>query len=245
MTDQLYIGCSGVDVLQWQNFLFSKGFLKIDECDMQYGQRTATATEAWQRSEGLLDDGIVGKISRSRAFPATVKSALKESSKHRVGRIAEKALEFGFALEGLKEDGNNRGKLIDKWNEDLGVAKGSPWCVSFPQQMWKLAAEFFKTPDILKPDTASVFYLWNHIPDSWKIPADKGQRGDLGVMAISHLVMCVANCGDGYYETLEGNTGKAGEREGKYVRHKTKANGEARKCSQFLGWIRVPEEIKA
>jgi hypothetical protein len=237
VTSTLYRGCQGVDVLTLQKLL---GI----EADGDFGPKTEAAVKAFQTKHGLIADGMVGPVTWSKLHPNYTKSVLTRAEKYKPGPVAEKAIEIALSYEGLKEEHGNRGALIDQWNADLGIDPGAPWCLSAIQQWFKLASRFSGKPDILKPDVAHCFTLWSKVPDAWKVKNTEGQRGDIGVLAISHVAIVLKNCGNGFYETIEGNTGIKGEREGKYVRRKTEENKEARKWSAFLGFIRIPEPWK-
>lgn len=56
----------GDAVFLWQNFLVGKGLL--DQADGIFGQGTEDATKAYQRSQGLEDDGVVGGSTYGKAL---------------------------------------------------------------------------------------------------------------------------------------------------------------------------------
>lgn len=60
-------GSEGKEVKRWQNFLIGQGHLRA-RADGDFGPLTEKATKAFQRSQGLSSDGIVG--------PQTLGSAL-------------------------------------------------------------------------------------------------------------------------------------------------------------------------
>lgn len=49
----LFLGCTGYDVLCLQNFLKARGHLQIDETTTYFGTKTLSAVSAFQRSNGL------------------------------------------------------------------------------------------------------------------------------------------------------------------------------------------------
>ena len=59
-------GNKGDAVFLWQNFLVGKGLL--DQADGIFGQNTEDATKAYQRSQGLEDDGIVAGKTYGKAL---------------------------------------------------------------------------------------------------------------------------------------------------------------------------------
>lgn len=59
-------GNIGDAVFLWQNFLVGKGLL--EQADGIFGQDTEDATKAYQRSQGLKDDGVVGGETYGKAL---------------------------------------------------------------------------------------------------------------------------------------------------------------------------------
>lgn len=84
---------------------------------------------------------------------------------------------------GVREEppGSNRGKLIDKWNQQAGVPMGSAWCMSFAHAMfnacgvvlggWASVGNFLAWADahgyeVVRPWRGClVCYLWD--ADNW------------------------------------------------------------------------------
>lgn len=61
---------------------------------------------------------------------------------------------------GVREEGDNRGAMIDLWNKYNGVPAGSPWCLSMIQYLAQQVDHELGTKRKL-PQTASVIDLWN------------------------------------------------------------------------------------
>lgn len=59
-------GQSGPEVTQWQHFLLGRGLAVIADGD--FGTKTKTATEAFQREVGLTPDGVVGRMTLAKAI---------------------------------------------------------------------------------------------------------------------------------------------------------------------------------
>lgn len=57
---------TGPDVLSWQKFLNEQGF-SVGDFDGKFGPRTKAATQNYQRSEALDDDGVAGPVTLGRA----------------------------------------------------------------------------------------------------------------------------------------------------------------------------------
>lgn len=67
-------GSKGEAVYIWQCYLKEQGYnlgttgAKKDGCDKDFGDKTKTATIAWQKANGLQQDGEVGEKSWGKAF---------------------------------------------------------------------------------------------------------------------------------------------------------------------------------
>jgi chitodextrinase len=61
----LGLGDKGIEVYALQQFLYDRGFLKVEPVG-EYGKRTAQAVVAFQRSVGLEPVGYVGSLTRAR-----------------------------------------------------------------------------------------------------------------------------------------------------------------------------------
>jgi hypothetical protein len=59
-------GSKGDAVFLWQNFLVGKGIL--DQADSIFGEDTENATKAYQRQQGIKDDGVVGSNTYGKAL---------------------------------------------------------------------------------------------------------------------------------------------------------------------------------
>ena len=237
MNQTLKLGCeSGLDVMTWQKILVRDG--APIEVDCQFGQKTHDATIWWQKSHKLVADGVVGPVTWAAAVPEMALRSARKAAAFKNSLVSEKAIEIAITREGYREEGNNRGEYIDSINKDLGVPEGSPWCMSFVQSCFKLAAKLIGQADTLKPDTASCFGLWDNLGKGpcEKIGARYGMRGDVAIFSFSHTGIVLSYNGAGVYETIEGNTGANGEREGKYVARKQ------RKWTEIRGFVRVPDQ---
>ena len=65
----LRLGSEGSDVQRWQNFLIGQGHLR-SVADADFGPLTAHATKAFQRSQGLTADALVGPATLGKALTA-------------------------------------------------------------------------------------------------------------------------------------------------------------------------------
>lgn len=64
---QLEKGCIGDDVKSWQSIINGRGFV-CGEADGDFGTKTDKATKAFQKANGLDDDGVVGRLTWGAAL---------------------------------------------------------------------------------------------------------------------------------------------------------------------------------
>lgn len=62
----LKVGSTGPKVVEWQMFLKQAGFFTAGVAPV-FGPKTYAATKAFQRTQGIDDDGIVGPVTKSAA----------------------------------------------------------------------------------------------------------------------------------------------------------------------------------
>lgn len=160
---------------------------------------------------------------------------------------------------GLAEEGDNRGQMIERFLAEVRQPPGMPWCAAFVHHVgywshydhvmgigsWPLPAtascwelgEYARTRGILKKDPreGDVFLAWNK---------------DLKRFAHTGIVVAVERSipfGEDVVHhciTIEGNTNKAGEREGRYTlqrnRRLSTLNGD-----RVIRWMDLEAREKA
>jgi peptidoglycan hydrolase-like protein with peptidoglycan-binding domain len=114
-------GEKGDAVFLWQNFLVGKGFL--DEADGVFGGNTEKATKAYQFSQGLPDDGVVGGMTYGRALSQGL-AAVEFSSEFPpkpmfmplVGTADRQSIfgEFDFEIQSLPSNRENI-RILGNW----------------------------------------------------------------------------------------------------------------------------------
>ena len=127
---------------------------------------------------------------------------------------------------GEREEGNNSGDAVEKYQAATWLPIGSwPWCAAFV--CWCFREALDKKPsNIKRPRTASAWDFENWAKkEGIKLikPANgsKVRRGDILVYTFSHIGIAVGDEQlDGKVDTVEGNTNKAGAREGDGVYRK-------------------------
>jgi peptidoglycan hydrolase-like protein with peptidoglycan-binding domain len=231
-------------IWRMQYALQKAGYLPKDTPDTNYvtgyfTKATDAAVRKFQKDKGLKTDGAYGPLTQAQLLPLDTRLDTYVQNRHEPGPIAAKAIETALTYEGHREvDGPNRSVFIDACNRRLGVPLGSPWCMSFVQEVFLRAANVLGVPDPLQPNTAGVLDLWHRVPQSWKLPNTEGGRGDIMIMDFGggkgHTGI-VLGYEAGYYLTIEGNTNDEGSRDGDLVARKR------RKYSAIKGFVRVPE----
>ena len=141
------------------------------------------------------------------AVPAT-------ASARDIGAIRERAVRWAIAHSGLHERGTtNRSPRIDRWERDMGIRIGQPWCGAFVHQAF-LRAGLRLSARLIDPDRSYRDAQANrrHLR---AIPIRSVRRGDLlffafrpGLLA-SHFALVRSRPRDGRVPTVEGNVSNA------------------------------------
>jgi hypothetical protein len=139
---------------------------------------------------------------------------------------------------GQRESGNNGGAAVRKYQGATWYAPGEwAWCAAFVCWCFQKAQE--DSPIAMERPTtpgAWAFEKWARKAGAELIkPASETEvrRGDIVIYTFSHIGIAVADESDGRVDTVEGNTNKAGSREGDGVYKKS------RKKSQIRSIIRL------
>lgn len=152
-------------------------------------------------------------------------------------RLGQECLKIARSYVGMKEQGRNRGPLIDKFNRTAGVELGSPWCATSASY---IIGQACYATGILRPlpGFASCARILQQARELGLVVAPSNCRpGDLFVYVNSdgtgHMGWIASHPTEGKVTTLEGNTNPGGERDGDgfYERRRT--------VSGFDGVIRV------
>jgi hypothetical protein len=149
--------------------------------------------------------------------------------------ISELALQYAISQLGQCEapKGSNKGPMVDKYLESVGLKPGYAWCQGFVRWCYEQAANELKVknPVVL---TAGVRDCWNKTPQSAKrmsveiirrpeliMPGNQGIMFTGGTRGHTFLIEKVdASTGAVYVHTIEGNSNDDGSREGyEVVRH--------------------------
>jgi hypothetical protein len=151
--------------------------------------------------------------------------------------LAEKLVQIASEEIGTTEVGNtNCGPQVNKYKAAtvLPADEPWPWCAAFVcwviRESMRVMGEV-ETKTFKRPRTASAFNFinWSLAQDNTtstlakNISAKSITSGDIIVFKFSHIGIATSGCDDeGNFSTIEGNTDKAGSREGGGVYAKTR-----------------------
>jgi cell wall-associated NlpC family hydrolase len=131
-----------------------------------------------------------------------------------MARVRDRAVRWAVAHAGLRERGTtNRSAQIDRWERDMRIRIGQPWCGAFVHQAF-LRAGVRLSARLIDPDR-SYRDAKAHRRGLRAIPIRSVRRGDLlffafrpGLLA-SHLAVVRGRPRDGRAATVEGNVSNA------------------------------------
>lgn len=124
---------------------------------------------------------------------------------------------------GVNEKGNNKGKEVEKYLRSTGLGGGYPWCAAWVNYLHKVTGR--PTPDDKQAWSPAWFPSERVILKRGVVEGTSAQPGDVfGIYfsskeRIAHVGL-IEKKQNGYYITIEGNTNKAGAREGDGVYRK-------------------------
>jgi peptidoglycan hydrolase-like protein with peptidoglycan-binding domain len=224
-------GDSGTDVVkQVQARLDDVGCGPLTS-DGIFGADTETSVKLFQTRRNLRADGVVGPLTWSELFA----SAPEVIDQPPAGLLAA-ALDIALAQEGVRESARNRGEKVDEYIKSVGLNPSGQfaWCQAFVFWCFEQAA---KNLSVQNPcvKTAGVLDHWNKASPIVRVYSERafddprvirpgaifivdhgGGKGHTGI---------VTNVVDGQIGTIEGNTNKAGSREGDGVYEKLRPIG--------------------
>jgi hypothetical protein len=140
--------------------------------------------------------------------------AAAPASARDMGKVRERAVRWAVAHAGLHERGTtNRSAQIDRWERDMGIRIGQPWCGAFVHQAF-LRAGVRLSARLIDPDR-SYRDAQAHRRGLRAIPIRSVRRGDLlffafrpGLLA-SHFALVRSRPRGGRVATVEGNVSNA------------------------------------
>jgi peptidoglycan hydrolase-like protein with peptidoglycan-binding domain len=200
------------------------------EADGVFGGRTRSAVLLFQTRYDLLPDGIVGPLTWEVLFrQAPVEVAVPPTP------LLAAAVEAARGQRHVRETGPNRGPEVDEYLRAVGLdpAQGAyAWCIAFLYWCFREAARALDTANPCVR-TAGVLNHWVRAPAGARIAAADAldepslvRPGAIFVIDHGHglghagLVTAVVS---GTIKTIEGNTNRAGSREGDGVYDKQRS----------------------
>jgi hypothetical protein len=149
----------------------------------------------------------IALLAGCSALPAT-------ASARDMGKVRARAVSWAVAHAGLQERGStNRSPQIDRWERDMGIRIGQPWCGAFVHQAF-LRAGVRLSARLIDPDR-SYRDAQAHRRGLRAISIRNVRRGDLlffafrpGLLA-SHFAIVRSRPRGGRVATVEGNVSNA------------------------------------
>lgn len=240
----LVLGDKGDQVITLQRRLIELGYA-AGSPDGIFGPSVDGAVRSFQGDHGLLVDGQVGPKTQAALASATKNPAPVPTPTPQPidGNALVKAMiAHALTFEGVHEQGGyNRGPMVDKWNEAIGVPHGSSWCMSFAEAMIKDTADMNKTKSKVYR-SAGCADVWAHTPAELKHSKDP-KPGDLVIWKHSkggggHVGIVIEQVNQNTIKTIEGNTSSASHVEsngdGVYVKNRSLAGSGDMKIVGFV-----------
>ncbi len=146
----------------------------------------------------------------------------------------------------VREHGFNKGKEVEMFQKAVdGVASGEPWCMAFVQfvakQVMAQVGSLKSKGKLVQSEHCMT--VWNKTEEK-----NKSQVGGKGMIAIwrhgqgpSGHTGFAQDAGTVYFNTIEGNTNKAGSREGDgvYEKKRLMVGGKMK----LMGFVDLPQII--
>lgn len=162
-----------------------------------------------------------------------------------MSKLPKSLAQIAVAEIGVEEvDGTNCGPRVNEYKAatNLPPKEPWPWCAAFVcwcvREAMK-ATDTKETKTFKRPTTAGA---WDF--ENWSLRQDNStqtkkphngdiKKGDIVVFTFSHIGIAIADAKDGFVETCEGNTDKAGSREGGGVFSKQRKLTQVRSRIRF------------
>lgn len=177
--------------------------LSLDVNNANFGNETEKAVKQFQKSRGLIQDGVVGPVTWDALYNQSTCNCETKSP------LINEVVALMASQVGVKEaTGKNDGVEVEQYLKAVGLGKGFAWCQAFVFWAFHKASVKLGIPNPA-PKTAGVLDNWNK-SKQYQVP--KGQRpqvGDIFVMdfgkGAGHTGIVTDVIGTKIY-TIEGNT---------------------------------------
>jgi hypothetical protein len=186
---------------------------QLDKAKRRYDKDQHSDTKhLYQRAKERLDESIkelkTAQDAVAKLSPEPLRIRAYNAAKHLVGV--------------MEQGGNNQGPMVTKIIRANAGSGPEPWCGDFVAYCYRQAGSKRVTRS-----WASVALLRGVLGI---VATSKPQTGDLVRYNFSHVGMFVRDLGNGYIETIEGNTGATGAvsdsatgGDGVYIKHRPKS----------------------
>lgn len=147
-----------------------------------------------------------------------------------------------FQQVGVKEEAQNKGPMIKKYLNSIGLTEGYPYCLAGQYYCFEEAKKQTGLQNPL-PKTGLVMGLWNWATKNGKIRKGYAERHDLicwqkGKTIFGHIGRIIEVQKKGWVKTIEFNTGSnIREGDGVYIRKRNLLQPLQRmKLKGLIGW---------
>ncbi len=202
--------------------------------DSDFGNKTFAAVKAFQKHKRLKMDGVVGKNTWPALANPDLAATLYKYPPGPQESLSDIAVPYIGATEakGNKMGADKRMKEIfesDKYAPN-NATDGYPWCAAFVSMcVQKLINKSPYYGNITKPYTPSAYNfrtVWaknqNCLIFSPNNKVYSPHKGDIVIFTFSHIGIVEKITNAQVVQTIEGNTNKAGSREGTSVERKSR-----------------------
>lgn len=178
-----------------------------------------STTKDIQEKVGAVVDGLVGQNTIACILAYLEPAEFSDDS------IPALLIKIAKGELGTREEGKNTGRKVREYQgADWLDGTGYAWCASFICWLFLKASEQIELP-FARPRTASAFGFEEYAKqEGLKLTKNpkKIKAGEIVIFSFSHIGIAIADSSGGYVSTVEGNTNKAGSREGDGVYQKTR-----------------------
>lgn len=140
-------------------------------------------------------------------------------------------IKIAYSQLGVHEaTGNNDGIAVEKYLRSCGLGKGYPWCAAYVNWV-------FKEADLNGPRYPARAASWFNqylVAKAYAQPSDLGALYYRRLGRIGHIFIIDRSPPGQYFFTIEGNTNKAGSREGDGVYRKRRLKKQTYKISRWV-----------
>jgi hypothetical protein len=197
-------------------FLIQKGLAAMDL------YRAPQSGNWGPKSKAAYDKALSWWDTQSKPEPASGGFSSKTAAPAQVGSMSHRMVVIAHGELGTKESGgNNKGARIVEYQKATWLTPSPwPWCAAFICWVFQRALDGRRLPSgVERPRTVTLIK-----------PASKTtvRAGDIVCYTFSHIGLAAKDEAGGYVQTIEGNTGPSGGRDGDGVWSKKRPKSKIR-----------------